>query len=131
MSFKEHKFQWLCFIGTGLCRMDILVIVIVRIPKSFWIMFCHRSNFILEIFFLGPSCIFSMFLSVCILLFFLTPLQWFFFWYIYIFLRIYLMTQSFIHILPTKSRMKKIKIYETKFITTKLFHKIKFNHCPK
>jgi len=75
--------------GTGLCRMGILAIVIVTIPESFRIIICHRSNSNSESFFffvvyLAPfqcfylfvfccfSHIFSMFLSDCILLLFLT-----------------------------------------------------------
>jgi hypothetical protein len=48
-----------CFIlGTGLCRMGILAIVITRILESFQIIICHRSNFNSE------SCCFLLLLSI-------------------------------------------------------------------
>jgi len=53
------------------------MIVIMTIPESFQIIICYRSNFnsellllLLLFFFLGLSCTLSMFLSVCVLLFF-------------------------------------------------------------
>jgi hypothetical protein len=47
---RIYKFQWECFIGIGLCKMGILVIVIVIIIKSFLIIICHRSNSFLSYF---------------------------------------------------------------------------------
>jgi hypothetical protein len=38
------EFQWWCFIGTSLCRMDILVINIATISELFHIIISHKSN---------------------------------------------------------------------------------------
>jgi hypothetical protein len=84
---NDYLFKWQCFIGISLCKMGILVIIIVTIWESFRIIIPYRSNFILESFLF---CILSMFLFICI------------------FLWIYLMNWTFIDILLTKSRMKKI-----------------------
>jgi len=64
--------------------MGILVIVIATILESFQIIICYRLNFNSELFKKKMSCTLSMFLFVCILLFFLTPFQ-----YIYIYIYIY------------------------------------------
>jgi hypothetical protein len=49
----------------------------LTILESFWIIICHRSNF--NLFFNFLSCNLSMFLLVCILLFFLHSFNVFFF----------------------------------------------------
>jgi hypothetical protein len=65
--------------------MGILVIITLTIPESFWIIICRKSNFNLKYFFCCLFCIFSMFLFVCILLFFLHRFN-VFFWFVYLYL---------------------------------------------
>ncbi len=71
---------WKCFIIIGLCRMGILVIITTIIPKSFWIIICHRSNFISKSFkkkcLLLSYCLYCFNVFVCLYLFvYLTPFQ--------------------------------------------------------
>jgi hypothetical protein len=97
--------------------MGVLVIIIVTIPKSFHIVIHHKSNFILELFFI--VCLAPMFLFVCIFLFFLHPFNFLFILSICILLWTYLLNQTFVNILPTKSRMKK-------YINGTKWHRLKF-----
>ncbi len=120
--------------------MGVLVIITMPIPEPLHIIIDHRSNFILS-FLNCLSCTLLMFLFVCILLlFFLHLFKFLFILSICILLWTYLMNQTFVNILPTKSRMKKnitgTKLHQMKFIkfyllkrqnwfTTKLFMSIK------
>jgi hypothetical protein len=76
-QWNKLKFQWQCFIKTGLCKMGILVIVIVIISKSFQIITCHRSSSILEsfllIYFTPFQCSFSFIYLYLVVNFFNKP----------------------------------------------------------
>jgi len=64
--------------GTGLCRMSILVIVTVTIPQSFRIIICHRPNSNSGLFFCCLFCTLSMALFIYILFFLLHAFNVFF-----------------------------------------------------
>ncbi len=91
-----------CFIGTGLCK--ILVIVTLTILESFQIIIHYKLNFNSKLFccslFLHPF-------NVFVYLYFIIFLHSFnvFFWSICILLWTYSINQTLVNILPTKSRM--------------------------
>jgi len=69
--------------GTGLCRMGILAIVIVTIPESFRIIICHRSNSNSESFFFLLSILHPF--NVFIYLYFVVFLTFFQCFYLIVF----------------------------------------------
>jgi hypothetical protein len=69
------------------------LVITVTISESFWIMICHRSNFILESFFVVCFANFAMFLFVYILLCFL-----YFFNFIFLGVYFYLVVNLFIEL---------------------------------
>jgi hypothetical protein len=81
LNNRSVKAFRVCFIGTGLCK--ILVIVTATISESFQIIIRYKSNFNSKLFFVVCSCILSMFLFIYILLFSYT-LSMFFFVYLYL-----------------------------------------------
>ncbi len=107
------KFQWRCFIRTGLCWMGFWWSSLWQFPSFFWIIICHRSISILEFFLFGMyifccmSCTLSTFLFICILLFVL-HLFYGFFLYVYISLWISLMNQTLLAFCLANKKCKKI-----------------------
>jgi hypothetical protein len=69
------KFQWRCFIRTGLCWMGFWWSSLWQFPSFFWIIICRRSISILEFFclvciyfvvYLAPFQLFCLFVSCCL-----------------------------------------------------------------